>query len=165
MLQETPHDAAHADAAADAAQAGHQRALSANNQVNLNTRLRGAIQSANYRRIDDGVALGDDVRWAAPPRVARFPLNQRDTALGHVARGNEQRPVVRFFGIGSEVIEHVMYRSSDGFVACQQAQVGVKARGRGIVIPSAEMRIAANLPRSEERRVGKECRSRWSPYH
>ena len=23
----------------------------------------------------------------------------------------------------------------------------------------------AKLPRSEERRVGKECRSRWSPYH
>ena len=22
-----------------------------------------------------------------------------------------------------------------------------------------------HLPRSEERRVGKECRSRWSPYH
>src|SRR5256886_10935281 len=22
-----------------------------------------------------------------------------------------------------------------------------------------------NVPRSEERRVGKECRSRWSPYH
>ncbi len=24
---------------------------------------------------------------------------------------------------------------------------------------------AGNLYRSEERRVGKECRSRWSPYH
>ena len=24
---------------------------------------------------------------------------------------------------------------------------------------------AINLSRSEERRVGKECRSRWSPYH
>src|SRR3712207_7028676 len=23
----------------------------------------------------------------------------------------------------------------------------------------------AKIPRSEERRVGKECRSRWSPYH
>ena len=23
----------------------------------------------------------------------------------------------------------------------------------------------AGFPRSEERRVGKECRSRWSPYH
>ena len=25
--------------------------------------------------------------------------------------------------------------------------------------------ILANFYRSEERRVGKECRSRWSPYH
>ena len=25
--------------------------------------------------------------------------------------------------------------------------------------------VAARLGRSEERRVGKECRSRWSPYH
>src|SRR5260370_5573972 len=31
------------------------------------------------------------------------------------------------------------------------------ARGKG--------RIAHNTGRSEERRVGKECRSRWSPYH
>ena len=29
------------------------------------------------------------------------------------------------------------------------------------LMPDAEM----ELPRSEERRVGKECRSRWSPYH
>ena len=29
--------------------------------------------------------------------------------------------------------------------------------------PSA--RDPSMLPRSEERRVGKECRSRWSPYH
>ena len=26
-------------------------------------------------------------------------------------------------------------------------------------------KIMASGPRSEERRVGKECRSRWSPYH
>src|ERR1044072_8825045 len=25
--------------------------------------------------------------------------------------------------------------------------------------------LLASVPRSEERRVGKECRSRWSPYH
>ena len=25
--------------------------------------------------------------------------------------------------------------------------------------------FTGNLDRSEERRVGKECRSRWSPYH
>ena len=28
-----------------------------------------------------------------------------------------------------------------------------------------EMFDGVNAPRSEERRVGKECRSRWSPYH
>ena len=31
------------------------------------------------------------------------------------------------------------------------------------VVVLVAMRLAA--PRSEERRVGKECRSRWSPYH
>jgi hypothetical protein len=30
---------------------------------------------------------------------------------------------------------------------------------------SNQMRIDADNNRSEERRVGKECRSRWSPYH
>ena len=29
----------------------------------------------------------------------------------------------------------------------------------------AEVDSLTNLLRSEERRVGKECRSRWSPYH
>ena len=31
--------------------------------------------------------------------------------------------------------------------------------------PVARMANLAALIRSEERRVGKECRSRWSPYH
>ena len=42
----------------------------------------------------------------------------------------------------------------------------------GLRIPEAERRFAVESvaekpadPRSEERRVGKECRSRWSPYH
>ena len=31
--------------------------------------------------------------------------------------------------------------------------------------PAATIAILLPLTRSEERRVGKECRSRWSPYH
>ena len=30
---------------------------------------------------------------------------------------------------------------------------------------SLDKTLKAGLTRSEERRVGKECRSRWSPYH
>ena len=34
------------------------------------------------------------------------------------------------------------------------------------MIPGAEVTVVKLAPmRSEERRVGKECRSRWSPYH
>src|SRR3712207_3227919 len=29
----------------------------------------------------------------------------------------------------------------------------------------ADPKLAGEIKRSEERRVGKECRSRWSPYH
>src|SRR5258706_11708475 len=38
------------------------------------------------------------------------------------------------------------------------------ATGPGKVLTAAES-LASTEMRSEERRVGKECRSRWSPYH
>ena len=33
------------------------------------------------------------------------------------------------------------------------------------VIATMTILVACGAERSEERRVGKECRSRWSPYH
>src|SRR5690242_18876071 len=36
---------------------------------------------------------------------------------------------------------------------------------RGQQLAVAEINAAGGVLRSEERRVGKECRSRWSPYH
>src|ERR1044071_6635677 len=35
----------------------------------------------------------------------------------------------------------------------------------GSVVPERRVYQTKAVPRSEERRVGKECRSRWSPYH
>src|SRR5712664_4913294 len=49
--------------------------------------------------------------------------------------------------------------------------VQLTARQLGLAAHDADFRAAAQrhreqrLVRSEERRVGKECRSRWSPYH
>ena len=34
-----------------------------------------------------------------------------------------------------------------------------------VVTQVLEMKLLGSIFRSEERRVGKECRSRWSPYH
>src|SRR5256885_11992984 len=45
------------------------------------------------------------------------------------------------------------------------------ARAARVMAPTTDAlldfvgRATLGLPRSEERRVGKECRSRWSPYH
>src|SRR5215472_11922162 len=38
-----------------------------------------------------------------------------------------------------------------------------EAAARALLLP--KRRAGVRAPRSEERRVGKECRSRWSPYH
>ena len=42
-----------------------------------------------------------------------------------------------------------------------------KEDGKGIRVTKIQIQTAdgAKRMRSEERRVGKECRSRWSPYH
>ena len=66
-------------------------------------------------------------------------------------------------------IDHIHYAAMDGYVrtttqchidlACNTSYHFAASR---TVFP----RVSPYLcPRSEERRVGKECRSRWSPYH
>ena len=47
----------------------------------------------------------------------------------------------------------------------EQAQKVVKIVFVSLIILALIMLIAFSFFRSEERRVGKECRSRWSPYH
>ena len=46
---------------------------------------------------------------------------------------------------------------------CNIAQTAIE---KGDVMKAhTNIKKAENIIRSEERRVGKECRSRWSPYH
>src|SRR2546422_8098172 len=47
----------------------------------------------------------------------------------------------------------------------QRAVEGGKGKDREIGLLTRFQRTDLAVPRSEERRVGKECRSRWSPYH
>src|SRR2546430_15146270 len=44
------------------------------------------------------------------------------------------------------------------------AAAGARLRGAGAT-PNPMLMAGVQNQRSEERRVGKECRSRWSPYH
>src|SRR2546429_5384882 len=55
--------------------------------------------------------------------------------------------------------------AGDGLeVARVMLQLG-PGRGRDEVLGHQALQLLGGVGRSEERRVGKECRSRWSPYH
>ena len=57
-------------------------------------------------------------------------------------------------------LKGVMALYADDAIAVWPGQ-GAEAKGKADI----EKMAAALCKRSEERRVGKECRSRWSPYH
>src|ERR1043166_10085376 len=65
----------------------------------------------------------------------------------------------------------MMLATADGIALLADGAVYVNSVGQGTLmrIPvkadGSAGAIAKLEPRSEERRVGKECRSRWSPYH
>ena len=44
-------------------------------------------------------------------------------------------------------------------------KIGQEITAKVVDFNEEDKKISLSMKRSEERRVGKECRSRWSPYH
>src|SRR5258707_5498332 len=62
------------------------------------------------------------------------------------------------------------FQIADGSIGVPKPLVGLRHHKQrtGIIVRVCLLRVpelAKRQRRSEERRVGKECRSRWSPYH
>ena len=57
----------------------------------------------------------------------------------------------------------IVYMTEEGYKKLVDEIVQLEAVDRKAI--SAQIAEARDTTRSEERRVGKECRSRWSPYH
>src|SRR2546430_15787948 len=71
---------------------------------------------------------------------------------------------------GMAIYDTMQYVKNDVTTICigQAASMAALLLAAGepkkrLALPNS--RILIHQPRSEERRVGKECRSRWSPYH
>src|SRR3712207_9278667 len=80
-------------------------------------------------------------------RLVKKTVNQDDVSAYHLFYGDELgRP-------GTEVT----------FFDWPHLRIAPNRKGVG-EISATELRVPGR-ERSEERRVGKECRSRWSPYH
>ena len=65
-------------------------------------------------------------------------------------------------GLGSGTLAHKL---DDGMVGRQDMKLILTRADGSVIYASAGIPVHHRTIRSEERRVGKECRSRWSPYH
>src|SRR2546430_15087045 len=97
-----------------------------------------------------------------PPRSTLFPYT---TLFRSPAHEEIDVSIAVVVGRGHARAAHVFVRQApdrlaEGAPPVVQVQ-SILERGRH----GRELAAAAHDVRSEERRVGKECRSRWSPYH
>ena len=70
------------------------------------------------------------------------------------------------FGFTTEEFAKARTKVAQFGVSLKDLQNTLKIKKEETVTPEKAEEICQNFAnRSEERRVGKECRSRWSPYH
>ena len=113
-----------------------------------------------YRRFGAEVTV---VAHAVPPGWGEPIFDRLDADLAHALMSINAVKAVEigagFACVAQKGTEHRDEMTPEGFLSNNAGGVlGGISSGQDVVA-----RIA--LKRSEERRVGKECRSRWSPYH
>src|SRR2546429_7847793 len=96
-----------------------------------------------------------------PPRSTLFPYTTLFRSRRLAARGIKAADVREMV---CEVGEGTVHRLWEPLVAKQRPANGYAGKFSTPYCIAAGF-LRGNVGRSEERRVGKECRSRWSPYH
>src|SRR3712207_9267020 len=96
-----------------------------------------------------------------PPRSTLFPYTTlfRSRPVGDLARAH---------GTPLFVLDEADFRGRAADFAAAFSDADVHYASKAFLCGQVARWIAddgLHLDRSEERRVGKECRSRWSPYH
>src|SRR3712207_9127762 len=104
----------------------------------------------------------DSVRPSLPKTAPDIEISERGTTTATVAQAAEAH------GVGPERIAKTLsLRVGDrSFLVVTSGTARLDNRKvKATFGGKASMLDAEQVQRSEERRVGKECRSRWSPYH
>src|SRR2546429_1442877 len=131
----------------------------------------GRVTKLSTRRLarvaDAAFVAGVRVRIDNPVHQFLFFFFQAEDGIRDVAVTGVQTcalPISRCQRT-SRVERHDQSLSGNGYA--NPGQVRLASRRTGHAGTAAALRLALPHPgaRSEERRVGKECRSRWSPYH
>src|SRR3989449_11512067 len=64
-----------------------------------------------------------------------------------------------------DILDQYLHEVSKTPLLTQKEEIALARKVRAGDQEAMQELVKRNLRRSEERRVGKECRSRWSPYH
>ena len=137
-------------------------------QENANMMAEAFDLAEKYRHpvlIASDAAIGQMIEAVEIPEFVEHDINKYDWTIKGCKKGCEQRK-----------IQNVYYTHPDyeGYLSSKYAQMEEEEqRYENIQVEDAEVVLVAygissrvsREARSEERRVGKECRSRWSPYH
>src|SRR3712207_9582326 len=97
----------------------------------------------NILIVEDDLAVRD---------IVQIALEREGMSVEAVSDGESALKRFRSGGTFDLVVLDIMLPGIDGISLCQELR------------KSSDVPVVM-LTRSEERRVGKECRSRWSPYH
>ena len=145
------------------------------------TRMRRILEIdpvAQTALVEPGVVNQELSLAAAAHRLfyAPDPSSQKACTIGGNAAENSGGPHCLYYGVttnhvlGMEVVladgsVHWVSGDAPDRVGLDLCGVLVGSEGTLCAITKIKVRLLRTPPRSEERRVGKECRSRWSPYH
>src|ERR1051326_6837272 len=121
--------------------------------------IRRGERRAAVRAVDPRAAEADDRQWERERACGEnFVEQRRGVSAGEQAAAFaalDNLPLARGGGLRIERDEGTV-----GFDDAEDRDDRVERFRRQKAYP-----VASRAARSEERRVGKECRSRWSPYH
>src|SRR3712207_3136976 len=151
-------------------------------------------EDRRYEGIIPGLSVRENIVAAALPRLSRAGLVSRkaqdelverfmtqlgikasspDQPVGELSGGNQQKVLLaRWLCLNPKVL--ILDEPTRGIDVGAKAEIQhlideLAEQGIGVIMVSSELEEVVEgsdrVVRSEERRVGKECRSRWSPYH
>src|SRR3989441_12984195 len=141
----------------------------------IRARVSGYLMRQNYK--EGTLVKAGDVLFEIDPRPYEFAEHQARAALllaesqleqsrAQVAQAEADLARAEATQKRSELdVARYAPLASSGAVTQQEVDNAVQTDSANVAMVKAAAANVANARRSEERRVGKECRSRWSPYH
>ena len=123
--------------------AGPDRADPADHHVDRHPGLGGPVQRVDQHLVDDRVHLEPDHRRRPSRWLRDLPLDPVDQAAAQRARRDQQPPVGGLRGVPGELVEQPAQVLADLRVAGEHAEVLVQPGGLRVVVPGADVAVAA----------------------